>query len=183
MRRSRRRLVFLILGLLLTVLASAVLYQWGMASLEGKPRTFWQSLEWSAETLSTTGYGADSRWSHPAMVLLVAAVQFLGVFLVFLIFPIYLIPFLEERFETRLPQEADKALQGHTVSYRYGPGVGTLLEELAGAGVPSLVLEEDEPLARRLAERGVKVIHRSLGNGALGAARLGAARAQIANGT
>ena len=38
------------------------------------------------------------------MVLLVVAVQFLGVFLVFLIFPIYLIPFLEERFETRLGQ-------------------------------------------------------------------------------
>ena len=31
-----------------------------MAALEGKPRTFWQSLEWAAETLSTTGYGADS---------------------------------------------------------------------------------------------------------------------------
>jgi Trk K+ transport system NAD-binding subunit len=183
MRRSRRRLAVLILGLLLTVLASTFLYMWGMALLEGKPRTFWQSLEWAAETLSTTGYGADSRWGHPAMVLLVAAVQFLGVFLVFLIFPIYLIPFLEERFETRLPQEADKALQGHTVIYRYGPGVETLLQELAGAGVPALVLEEDEPLARRLAESGVKVIHRGLGDGALGAARLGTARAIIANGT
>src|SRR5690349_854575 len=110
MRRSFRRLVFLILGLFLTLLASASLYQWGMALLEGKPRTFWQSLEWASETLSTTGYGADAGWRHPVMVLLVVLVQFLGVFLVFLIFPIYLIPFLEERFEVRLPQEADKDL-------------------------------------------------------------------------
>jgi Trk K+ transport system NAD-binding subunit len=183
MRRSRRRLVLLILGLFLTLLASALLYQWGMAGLEGRPRTFWQSLEWASETLSTTGYGADARWSHPAMVLLVVIVQFLGVFLVFLIFPIYFIPFLEERFEIRLPQEADKDLSDHAVVYRYGPGVETLLQELAAAGVPTLVLEEDEPQARRLFESGVKVLHRSLAAGALAAARLVSARALIANGT
>ncbi|HEV2852711.1 MAG TPA: NAD-binding protein [Thermoanaerobaculia bacterium] len=183
MRRSRRRLIVLILGLLLTVLASAFLYMWGMALLEGKPRSFWQSLEWAAETLSTTGYGADAKWSHPAMVVLVVLVQFLGVFLVFLIFPIYLIPFLEERFETRLPQEADRELSNHAVIYRYGPGVETLLQELAAAGMPTLVLEEDEPQARRLFESGVKVVHRGLGNGALASARLAGARAIIANGT
>ncbi len=183
MRRSRRRLAALVLGLLLTVLASTFLYMWGMAGLEGKPRDFWQSLEWAGETLSTTGYGADSSWHHPAMVLLVVAVQFLGVFLVFLIFPIYLIPFLEERFETRLPQEVAKDLEGHAVVYRYGPAVETLLEELAEAEVPTLVLEQDDAVARRLFESGVRIIHRSLGEGALRSARLGKARAIIANGT
>ncbi|MFL6193768.1 MAG: potassium channel family protein [Thermoanaerobaculia bacterium] len=183
MRRSRTRLALLLLGLLLMVLASSLLYMWGMAALEGKPRTFWQSLEWAAETLSTTGYGADARWAHPLMVVLVVLVQFLGVFLVFLIFPIYLIPFLEERFEARLPQDVPKDLSQHAVVYRYGPAVESLLEELAGAGVPTLVLEKDEAVARRLFERGVRVLHRGLGEGALQAARLGAARAIIANGT
>jgi len=182
-RRSRRRLAVLILGLLLTVLASAFLYMWGMAALEGKPRSFWQSLEWAGETLSTTGYGADSGWRHPVMVVLVVAVQFLGVFLVFLIFPIYLIPFLEERFETRLPQEVAKDLEGHVVVYRYGPAVETLLEELAGADVPTLVLEQDDSVARRLFESGVRIVHRSLSEGALRSARLEKARAIIANGT
>ena len=183
MRRSRRRLAVLILGLLLTVLASSFLYMWGMSALEGKPRTFWQSLEWAGETLSTTGYGADSGWRHPVMVVLVVAVQFLGVFLVFLIFPIYLIPFLEERFETRLPQEVAKDLEGHVVVYRYGPAVETLLEELAGADVPTLVLEQDDSVARRLFESGVRIVHRSLSEGALRSARLEKARAIIANGT
>jgi Trk K+ transport system NAD-binding subunit len=183
MRRSQRRLFGLGLGLVLTVLASTFLYMWGMAALEGKPRNFWQSLEWAAETLTTTGYGADSAWGHPVMVLLVVAVQFLGVLLVFLIFPIYLIPFLEERFEARLPQEATKPLDGHVVVYRYGPAVETLLEELAGADVPTLVLEQDETVARRLFERGVLIIHRGLSGGVLQAARLASARAIIANGT
>ena len=42
-------------------------------------------------------------------------VQFAGVFLVFLVFPIYLIPFLEERFEARLPREIE-AKSGHVVT-------------------------------------------------------------------
>jgi Trk K+ transport system NAD-binding subunit len=183
MNRSRVRLALLVVSLVLILLASALLYQLGMGTLEGKPRTFWQSLEWASETLSTTGYGADAGWRHPAMVLLVVAVQFVGVFLVFLIVPIYLIPFLEERFEVRLPQRADNKLEGHALVFRYGPAVETLLEELAGAGVPTLVLEPDESTARRLFERGQKVVSRVVDDDGLEAVRLGKARAVIANGT
>jgi Trk K+ transport system NAD-binding subunit len=182
-RRSRKRLLILLLGLVLMVAVSALLYMWGMAVLEGKHRTYWESLEWAAESLSTTGYGYDSHWSHPLMVLLVMAVQFLGVFLVFLIFPIYLIPFLEERFETRLPKQAEAGLADHAILYRYGPAVETLLVELAGAGVPSLVLEPDEGLARRLFDRGQRVVLGGLADDGLEAVHLLRARALIANGT
>ncbi len=68
-----------------------------MDQLEGRPRGFWSSLEWAAETLSTIGYGADHSWQHPLMGIYVALVQFVGVFLVFLIFPLVLIPLLEKR--------------------------------------------------------------------------------------
>ncbi len=183
MRRSRRRLLLLILTLPFLVLASALIYMTGMSWLEGEPRTFWQSVEWASETLTTTGYGADSRWQHPAMILFVMAVQFIGVFLVILIFPVYLIPFLEERFEARLPQEAPADMDGHAIIYRYGPAVETLLTELATAKVPTLVLEPDETVARRLFELGQPVLHRDVGDGALRASRLDRARAIIANGT
>lgn len=183
MRRSRKRLLYLLLGLALMVVVSALLYKWGMAGLEGKQRTYWESLEWAAESLSTTGYGYDSHWSHPLMVLLVMSVQFVGVFLVFLIFPIYLIPFLEERFETRLPKQAEAGLTDHAILYRYGPAVETLLIELAGAGVPSLVLEPDEGMARRLFDRGQRVVLGGLTDDGLEAVHLLRARALIANGT
>ena len=183
MTRSRRRLLLLVLSLPLLVLLSAVLYMLGMSVLEGQPRTFWQSVGWASETLTTTGYGSDARWTHPAMILFISVVQFCGVFLVILIFPVYLIPFLEERFEVRLPQEAPADLEGHAVIYRYGPAVETLLAELATARVPTLVLEPDDNLARRLFEAGQPVVHRALGDGAMSSARLEQARALIANGT
>ena len=78
----------------------------GMEHVEGTPRTFLQSIQWASETLTTTGYGADNHWNHPAVALFVILSQFLGLFLVFLIFPIFVLPYVEEQFEVRLQRAA-----------------------------------------------------------------------------
>ncbi|HEX9405686.1 MAG TPA: NAD-binding protein, partial [Thermoanaerobaculia bacterium] len=181
MHRSTRRLIALAVGLFAFIIGSALLYQFGMAHLEGKPRTFWDSIEWAAETLSTTGYGYDSHWSHVAMVLLVVAVQFVGVFLFFLIVPIFMIPFLEERFEERLPREAGE-ISNHIVIYRFGPAVETLMQRLKRDAVPLLVVETDEAAARAVLEMAQRVVFSRAEEDALDVCRLGSARALVANG-
>lgn len=183
MQRSSRRLVLLVFGLVAFILVTAVVYQAGMARLEGKHRTFWQAVEWASETLSTTGYGADARWSHPMMVILVAVVQFVGVFLVFLIIPIYLVPFLEERFEEKVPRVANSKLTDHVIVYGYGPTVETLLQRLAAENVPALVVETNEDTARGVMEQQQPVIFTRLEEDALEAARVHVARAIVTNGT
>src|SRR5512134_3987178 len=115
MKRSHQRLLLLIAGVPVLLVLSALIYMIGMSVLEGQQRGFWQSLSWAAETLSTTGYGSDARWSHPLMVIFVVVVQFVGVFLVFLIIPIFLVPFLDERFEERLPRFAPGNLRDHVL--------------------------------------------------------------------
>ena len=154
-----------------------------MAELEDKPRDFWQSLAWAAETLSTTGYGADARWSHPAMVVLVAAVQFAGVFFVFLIFPIYLIPFLEERFQTpaspgggKRPRRARGDLPVSTGGSR------PCSKSSPGRACPPWCWRRMRtwPAA---SSKGAKVLHGIPTDGTLEAARIATARAVIANGT
>ncbi|MDH3745459.1 MAG: NAD-binding protein [Acidobacteriota bacterium] len=179
--RSQKRLLLLLVALLVLLVASAFLYMVGMALLEGKSRGFWESLGFVGETLSTTGYGADARWTHPAMVVFVVVLQFLGVFLIFLIFPIYLIPFLEERFEVRLPRSAPAA-RGHVLVYRYGPPVATLLRLVRNAGLETVVVEPDSAQARRLVERGFAVVSGRLEDGVLEGAGLEHARALVANG-
>ncbi|MEA2162556.1 MAG: hypothetical protein QOK37_683 [Thermoanaerobaculia bacterium] len=181
MHRSTRRLLGLAAGLALFLVVCALLYQVGMARLEGTHRSFWESFEWAAETLSTTGYGADSHWQHPAMVLLVVIVQFAGVFLVFLIVPIFLVPFLEERFERRVPRVAPR-MTNHVVVYRYGPTVETLLQRLASHDVASIVVETDEAAARAVLERGQTVVFSRAEEDALDICRLADARALVANG-
>ena len=182
MGRSTRRLIGLTAGLMIFVVVSALLYQAGMLHLEGKSRTFWEGLEWAAETLSTTGYGADSHWEHPAMVIFVVAVQFAGVFLVFLVVPILLVPFLEERFERQLPRVPPK-MEDHVVVYRYGPAVETLLERLRAAGVQSLVVETDETVSRAVMERNQPLVFSRTEEDALDVCRLQHARAIVANGS
>jgi Trk K+ transport system NAD-binding subunit len=181
-RPTRKRLLWLVGGLLVCVVATALLYQLGMSRLEGKPRTFFEGLEWAAESLSTTGYGYDSHWRHPAMVVFVVLVQFAGVFLVFLIVPIFLIPYLEERFEQRLPRQADPKLEGHVVVYRFGPAVETLLQRLRERGVPSLVAETDEESARAVLESGQAVLFTRSDEEILDVCRIETARAIVANG-
>jgi len=182
MQRSSRRLALLVFSLIAFVIVSAVLYQLGMARLEGKPRSFWQAFEWAGETLSTTGYGADAKWSHPLMVMLVVAVQFVGVFLMFLIIPIYLVPFLEERFEEKVPRTADVKLTNHVVVYRFGPAVETLLQRLKSHAVSSLVVEIDEAQARAVMENGQPVVFTRSEEDALDVCRIEHARAIVANG-
>ena len=74
----QKRLLGFVLAVGLLLLALALLYMGGMSWLEGEPRGFLQSLEWAAETLTTTGYGADASWSHPVMVVFVICVQLVG---------------------------------------------------------------------------------------------------------
>jgi Trk K+ transport system NAD-binding subunit len=182
-RHKHLRRVLAFLGPLpLGVLLVATTYMLGMRIFEGEPRDIWQSLSWAAETLTTTGYGHDNEWRHPVMILFVVGVQFIGLFLVFLVFPIFIIPFFESRFEERLPRAVPKRLHDFVLIYRYGPAVDTLIQDMKREEIPAVILEEDESVARRLRDRGFTVVLTSLDEENPLAGRLRGARALIANG-
>lgn len=177
-----RRFVALIGALVALLLVLTLIYMLGMHYLEGKPRTFWQALQWAAGTTSTTGYGSDTQWQHPAMVIFVVFTQFMGVMLIFMVLPLYFIPFLEERFETRLPKAFEQA-QDHVVIFNYSSTVATLLAELAQAGIATVIIDEDEAEARHLHGQGHRVIFATLDEGGLEKSNLLKARALIVNGS
>jgi len=180
---SSRRILLLIIALPLLLVAVAVVYSEMMGRLEGVDRDFLSSLQWATETFTSTGYGSDSRWSNPAMVLFVIFVQLLGVSTVFLVFPFYLVPFFEDRFEGRLPAKPPRRLRNYVFIYRWGAAVVELVEELRASGVEVLVFEEDEAVARRIRDRGIPVIYGAIDEGDPSRDVLLAARAIIANGS
>ena len=182
MRRSTRRLLMLLALVPLSLLTFAFLYMQGMDHLEGQSRTFWDSLEWAAETLTTTGYGADAHWHDPRMVLFVVLVQFTGLFLIFMILPVYVLPFMEERFEARLPRVLPK-LDGEILIFHYGATVASLVAELRRLHRPYLIIESDESAARRLMERGHKVTLMDWNEDNFHADQLTGARALLSNGS
>jgi Trk K+ transport system NAD-binding subunit len=180
LKRSTRRLLALLMVLPATVLVLGALYALGMTHLEGTPRTFLQGMQWAAETLTTTGYGGDNRWDHPTMALFVIVGQFMGQFLVFLIFPIFVLPYFEEQFESKLPHVLPPML-GVVLFYRYGPAIETLLEEFVRNRSPFVIFEEDMVQARKLRDRGYSVVHGQLAEGHAVLARVAQARAVVSN--
>jgi Trk K+ transport system NAD-binding subunit len=180
-QKTTRRFALLASGIFVFLLLSALLYDAGMDVLEGRHRTFLQSLEWASETFTTTGYGADNHWSHPLMILLVIGVQFAGVLIIALIVPLILLPYLESRFEERVPREAGE-ISHHVVVYRFGPPVETLLQRLRTNNVPALVVETDETAARAVMESGQRVVFVRSDEDALDVCHLAEARALVVNG-
>lgn len=157
LKRSTKRLLALFAVLPATVILLGAIYMLGMEHLEGTPRTFLEGVQWASETLTTTGYGGDNHWRNPVMALFVILGQFMGQFLVFLIFPIFFLPYFEERFEVRLAHVLPE-MAGKVLFYRYGLAVESLLDEFKRTESPFVILEEDAEQARHLRDRGYEVV-------------------------
>ena len=180
LKRSTRRLLVLLALLPSAVLVLGTIYMLGMENFEASPRTFLESLQWASETLTTTGYGHDSHWTHPAVALFVILGQFMGQFLVFLIFPIFVLPYFEEQFEVRL-QHVLPPMAGKVLFYRYGPAIESLLEEFKRMDSPFVIFEEDMELARNLRDRKYNVVFGKLAEDPSVLARVKDARAVVTN--
>ena len=157
LKRSGRRLLIILAALPLVVCTLALLYMLGMEYLEGRSRTYVQSLLWASETMTTTGYGADNRWQHPLMALYIMLTQFAGQSMMFIAFPLVVLPYFEERFEVRL-QHSLPAMAGKVLFYRFGPAIEALLDEFKSKKTPFVILEEDLETARNLRDRGYNVV-------------------------
>ena len=180
LQRSTQRLLALVALLPAAVVVLALIYMLGMDHLEGSPRTFLESLEWASETLTTTGYGNDSHWQHPLVALFVILGMFMGQFLVFLIFPIFLLPFLEERFEARLPHVLPP-MAGKVLFYRHGRAIESLVEEFMRTGTPFVIYEEKLELAHTLQGRGYPIVFGKLAEDPSAFANVRDARAVVTN--
>jgi Kef-type K+ transport system membrane component KefB/Trk K+ transport system NAD-binding subunit len=90
-------------------------------------------------------------------------------------------PLIDERYDGKLRHELPE-VEDTVVIYSYGAEVASLMEELDGRGIATLVIEEDEALARRLHARGVSVVQASIAEGDLDLRPLVKARALVANG-
>lgn len=178
--RSTWRLMALFVSMPAAVLVFGLVYMVGATYLEGKPTDFWSSLEWASETLTTTGYGAYAPWHHPVMILLVILTQFVGMFFLVLVFPIYVLPYIEERFEMRLPHVLPP-MAGRVLFYGYGPAIDSLLEEFQQASSAFVIFEEDATLARNLRDRGYQVVFGKLDEDPNVLAGIDRARAVVTN--
>jgi len=126
--RRQRLLVVYAVGLVSVVLAYTLAYAYGMRTLENRPRTVFRAFNFVIETMTTTGYGADSPWDTPVMNVVVATMQVTGVFIGFVTLRVLVIPLFE-----RTPLNLDDRLSiksDHVVVAEYQRDTEVLLDEL-----------------------------------------------------
>jgi Trk K+ transport system NAD-binding subunit len=154
-RRQRLILVFFC-GLVALVLTFTGVYYWGMRALENEPRSVFQAFNTVIETLTTTGYGADSPWATPQMNLFVATMQITGIAIGLVTLRVLVIPLFENtplNLDGRLSLKDD-----HVVLAEYERDTGVLLDELEALGVDYVLIESDVEEAKRLSDEGYQAI-------------------------
>ncbi|WP_049981372.1 potassium channel family protein [Halolamina rubra] len=157
MANPARRAGLYLLGTAVVMLVYAVLYQLGMARLEGIDVRFIESLHVVAETFTTVGYGEQAaQWESTAMLALMIAMQFTGVALIFLTLPAFVLPLFAEALASGPPREYDG--EDHVVICAFSPTVDTLVTELGARGQPYVVVESDPDTVEELQADGVEVV-------------------------
>jgi len=155
----QRRTLRYAVGLGAIMLAYAVVYHFGMAYVENRPRTFLHSLQVVVETFTTTGFGSDAPWTTPWMNAFVIVMDLTGVALIFLALPLLLFPLFEEAVTTTAPTEPAEPLSDHVVICSLSPRTDALVTELDSRDVDYVLVEADEDRAADLHEDDYSVIH------------------------
>ena len=174
--RSLKATIFVI-GI---ILGYSLIYQWGMAMFEGAPKSYIHSVQVVIESLTTAGYGGDSPWVSDFMNLFVVFMNLTGVVLVFMAFPLLVLPMIREAIQTRPPEKVN--LENHIIICSNSTRATFLKDELVSKSIPYVIIDVDEDTVIDLNEDGIKAL---LGNPSdrevLSAANISEARAVIAD--
>lgn len=155
--RRQRLLLAYVFGLVCVVLFYTVVYNTGMRTLEGDSHSLFRSFQTVVETMTTTGYGADSPWTTPWMNVLVVTMQLSGIAIGFFTLRVLVIPLFERTsldLDDRLTAKDD-----HVVIGEYRRDSGVLLDELERLGIDYVLIDSEEEEAKRLSDDGYQAIN------------------------
>ncbi|MFT4890113.1 MAG: Trk K+ transport system NAD-binding subunit [Halobacteriales archaeon] len=158
---SQQRRIGYYLGTLVAAFALyTVVYNVAMNALEGQPQSLFHSFRVVVTAFTTTGFGADApNWTTWQVDLLVVAMQFSGLVLIFAALPLFVVPLFEEAFQSRPPRTVDEDLADHVVICEHTAHGESLVEELDTREVDYVVIASDLEEATALQDAGVSVIH------------------------
>lgn len=157
MNRQQKRAVGYVGAFVLAVALYALVYNWGMATFEDRPQSFVHSLNIVVETFTTTGYGEDAPWATPQMNLLMVAMQFTGVLLLFTTLPLFVVPWIENRLRPSVPTVFEGS--NHVVICSYTSRGEALREELESWSREYVFVVPDREVAEDLRDGDVPVVH------------------------
>ena len=153
---SRRTLYYLLVLVGATALFTTA-YALGMSVWEGRPRSWYRSLEVVIQTFTTTGYGEDAPWQSPQMNLLMIVTQLAGIGFILSAVDVFVVPWLREALRPTAPSTVPSQ-SGHIIVCGYTPRIKVFVDALEARGHDYLLVESDTDRAGRLFEEKYSVI-------------------------
>ncbi len=157
--RRYRLIVYYLLGILGLIVLYAVVYNYGMLVFEGESQSIFHSTQVVVETMTTTGYGADSPWESPVMNLFVILMQVSGIGIGFFTLRLVIIPLFtsaEVNLDNRLTSKRD-----HVIICEYRRDSAVLLDELRELDLDYVLISSSRENAEALSDDGYAAIHGS----------------------
>ncbi|WP_049983335.1 TrkA family potassium uptake protein [Halorubrum sp. BV1] len=148
----KRRVVGYSAFVVAVLIANAFAYRWGMRVYENDPRTLVESLRFSVEMFTTTGFGGDAPWESQQLNAYIAVMDLVGMVLLIGALPVVVTPLLQEAFSTTVPRAVDDGLTDHVVVCADTTRSDALLTEFASGSIPYVVVEPDSDRAVALYE-------------------------------
>ncbi len=157
--RRHWRVLAYVGSFLVVVAIQTGLYWWGMATLEGEPRTVLESLGIVTQSLTTTGYGQDAPWDSTLLTVLTIVMQFTGVAYLFIALPLFVVPWVKQAMTATDVPTAVEGLTDHVVLLGASSLFETLIDDLQVQNQSYVLLHDDREEASELFEAGKHVIY------------------------
>ncbi|MFB6361455.1 MAG: hypothetical protein ABEH59_09060 [Halobacteriales archaeon] len=140
--RRYRLIVNYLLGIVVIVVLYGALYNYGMLVFEGEAQSYPHSLQVVVETMTTTGYGADSPWSSLVMNAFLIFMQISGIGIGFFTLRLVIIPLFtgaEVNLDNRLASK-----RNHVIICEYRRDSAVLLDELRQLDLDYVLISSSE---------------------------------------
>ena len=157
--RRNRLIVYYLIGIAAVVCLYTVLYNYGMRVFEGENYSIFRSFQTVVETMTTTGYGADSPWETPVMNGFMVFMQVSGIAIGFFTLRVIIIPLFtgaEVNLDDRLTPKND-----HVIICEYRRESAVLLDELRRLDIEYVLISSSQEDAKALSDDGYAAIHGS----------------------
>ncbi len=135
------------------------LFHYAYPILENRPLSWAHALMFVAETITTTGYGDLIPFSNDLTMLLAIAMMITGIFMLFMLIPLLLAPYLSTLLRATPPQRTPYRLSHHVVIVGYGELARSLIESLVISDLEIAVVERNEEKAAECVKRHRAAVH------------------------
>ncbi len=139
------------------VFVYSTVYQWAMATFEGREIPFYQAVQVVIESLTTAGFGGHSPWESAVVNSIVVGMNLSGVLLVFLGLPLFALPLIRQALQSGPPTTSD--LTDHVIICGHSARDDVLRKELGEVGIPYLFVEQNPDLVTELTSDGINAIY------------------------